>query len=280
MASHTTLTRLDPDLPMCWEDADTVRIGFERARACVRHPSAATQRLLGMLSVGIASSSMSRAVQAAGATAAEARSLLRDLEPALLRVPQAPALSSDVVVGTPQIALFDDGREVPGLRHAIESCGDWHLNTSLAPELSDLIFHVERYLEPLDFAQRWQAARTPHLLIRYSDRGVHVGPLVDCSPRARKAGPCHSCLSLAHVAQDKQAPALAAQLYGRRPQSESTDAAEMTVAIAALIVRQWRSSDPRAQVTRYVIPMKQGRVSDLPSAETVAPHAECGCQGL
>lgn len=275
-----TITRINPDLPVCWEDADTLRVGFERAEARVHAPSAGAQRLLSMLCIGVTSTSISRTARTLGTSPAETRRLLHALKPTL----QEETIS----VGAPSLerpprlraALFDNGIEVPGLREALGAGSEWTLGAPVPPEMSDLVFHVERYLEPLEFAQRWQGARVPHVIVRYSDRAVHVGPLIDCAAEKSASWPCHSCLSLRHVEDDARVPALAAQLCGKRPQSESADSAEMTVALIALLVRQWLRHDSTAHITRYIVPMTHGRISGLATTETVAAHPDCGCQGL
>lgn len=272
----TLITRIDPDLPLCWEDADTVRIGFERAQARVRRPSAGAQRLIGTLCSGVPSDGIAHEARRVGATPEETRQVLDALEPALLReeasrgVPRRPAPRRPL-----RAALSDDGRDAPGLRRALGGSGLFALDTAISAESSELVFHVERYLEPLERAQRWLAAGVPHLLIRYTDRCVQIGPLITGS-----RGPCHSCLSLAIVAGDAAVPALAAQLYGKSPQSETSAVAEMAAAFALRFVRQWLAGDVAAHRTRTAISVSRGRISGDPRTETVTPHPGCGCQGL
>lgn len=275
-----TITRIDPDLPMCWENADTLRIGFERAEARIHSPSAGAQRLLSMLCIGISTTNIARSARSVGSSTDETRKLLRALGPTLQEIPHtAPPRPRD---RPPKLraTVFDNGVDVPGLRKTLGACEEWTLGTPLPAERCDLIFHVERYLEPLEFTQRWQAAGVPHLLIRFTDRAVHIGPLIDCAPEAVATGPCHSCLSLTEVDRDTGVPALAAQLFGKRPQSETTAASEMIAAFAAMIVRQWLDQDLAAHVTRYSLPMAQGRICGLPEVRTVATHPDCGCQGI
>ncbi|UOR00325.1 hypothetical protein MUN77_09045 [Leucobacter allii] len=314
-------TRLHPDLPVCWEDPDTLRIGFERALARVRFPSAGAQRFIGLLAEGIEEDRLPGAARRAGITMREAHALLADLGPALIveRVParagtgvrvggrsgvrgsaaadataaasaSASASASGTVAsggsaagtvasgqatraGMPRlrVALCDDGRDVPGLRDALLASDLCRLDLARG-ETPELVLYVERYLEPLERAQRWLMAGLPQLLLRFTDGGVHVGPLI--SPAG---APCHTCLALALVAADPAAPALAAQLSGRRPRSETAAVAQLAAACAAVFVRRWRAEDPGVHVTGVRVPVDDGLPSGLPEARTVEPHPECAC---
>ena len=78
---------IDPALPLCWEDPETLRLGFDRAEARISRPSAGTQRLLGVLQRGLPLSQLARASLLVGATAAERRSLIELVAPVLITRP-------------------------------------------------------------------------------------------------------------------------------------------------------------------------------------------------
>ncbi|MGK0714532.1 hypothetical protein ACR5KS_00440 [Leucobacter sp. W1153] len=78
---------IDPALPLCWEDPETLRLGFDRAEARIVAPSAATQRLLGVLQRGLPLSELPRASLRVGATAAERRALIELVAPVLVTRP-------------------------------------------------------------------------------------------------------------------------------------------------------------------------------------------------
>ncbi len=44
---------LDPTFPLCWEDTETLRIGFDRAEVRLRAPSPAAQRFVDKLRTGL-----------------------------------------------------------------------------------------------------------------------------------------------------------------------------------------------------------------------------------
>ncbi|PRI10872.1 hypothetical protein [Leucobacter massiliensis] len=264
MSAH--LTRIDPDLPLCWEDPYTLRVGFERAHTRLVDPTAREQRLLARLLRGIERPRLGEAVRALGVSRGDAQRLFQQLREVLVSEPppRPRPLSRRL-----NAVLSDDGREVPGLRDALLGTGLCGLDGHAPHELA---IHVERFLEPLGRAQRWLIAGVPHLLVRFTDGAVHVGPLV--GPRG---SPCHSCVTLALLRRDPAYPVLASQLAGRTPSSESGAAAHMVAAFAGQLLRAWQAGDDTAHIIRYVIPVRRGLVSGAPLVDVVAPHQECAC---
>ena len=264
-------TRIDPDLPLCWESTETVRIGFEVAVARVRAPSAAAQRLMGLLSTGVRTADLKCEALRVGATPAELSRLLSDLAPALVTERRSPrplrSASSSVC-----LAVSDDGRSVSGLRDVLSRLAGIHVIADNRPERADLVVHVERFLEPLERAQRWLMLSLPHLVIRFSDRTVHVGPIVSAA-----GAPCHSCASLSMVASDPALPVLATQLHGKIPRSECRPATELATVFAARLIDEWREGSPSAHHTRWEIPIVNRMLAGPPAIRPVRPFPECGC---
>lgn len=264
---------------MAWEDVDTLRFGFDRVEAQLRRPSAAIQRLLTSLRAGIEETQMPLEARRAGVTAQQATVVLAELEQVLdsEREP-SPRLTPQVRL---QVLLCDDGREVVGLREALlatnlclfESNGSG--NDAQAGEPKRLVILVERYLEPLERAQKWLLEEQPQLSIRFSDRSISVGPLI-----GPEGNPCHTCGILGLLSQDAALPMLASQLYGHTPASETEAGSHMAVAWAAVLIRKWLAQDPTAHTTQIVIPVIDGRVSGAVSIDRVWPHPECACSAF
>lgn len=263
--------RLDPDLPICWEDPDTLRLGFDRAVVRLRRPSAGVQRLLGRLITGEDLSRPGILALSVGAPVAEVAAALRALAPALVAAP--PPRPADAPAEPPPRPLrafvSDDGRPVPALVAGLTASG---LCVPAPHErATDLVVHVERFLEPLARAQRWLVAGIPHLVVRFTDRAVEVGPLI------RAGAPCAACLALARVDADPAAPALAAQLVGVPPRSETDAAAALAAVYAAGCIGDWRAGLARASTDVVALSVSGGRPDGSAVRRTVAPHPECAC---
>lgn len=272
----TPITRIDPDFPLCWENSETVRIGFEYAGARIRKPPAGVQRFLGALCTGIPTPQLAAEARRCGVTPQQYAELMSSLQPVLQVEPQRLRGRTAPPAPPPplRIVIADEGRPAPGLRETLGALEPCIVDANVRAETSDLIVHVERYLEPLERAQRWRALGIPHLLIRFSDRAVHVGPVVETA-----GAPCHSCVSLGLVARDAALPLLAMQLHEKVPHSETPVAGEFAAVYAALLIREWRDGARSARTTRWVIPIVHGKPHGPTSSEAVPPHPGCSCRG-
>ncbi|MEJ6490063.1 hypothetical protein PQI23_10040 [Leucobacter sp. USCH14] len=266
------LTRLDPAFPICWEDPDTLRVGFERPIARVVDPTAGMQRFVGALRRGVDAERLLHEARRVGATLTEARETFAQLRPALLAATTAgPPGETSMLTAT----ICDGGRPVPALMHALRTTGHCRFigeGATDGPAEIDLVVYVERYWEPLERAQRWLIDGLPHLLIRFTDGAVHVGPIV-----ARHGRPCHTCVSLVRIQQDGATAALAAQLAGATVASERPETAVLAAAHAARFISAWRAGDPDAHRTRIVLPDSPALAVEAPRVELVEPHEECCC---
>ena len=269
--------QLDPNLPLCWEDSETLRVGFEDARARLHDPSPGAQRLLYALLRGIDPDRVAESARAVGISPREAERIISTLGPALTTrdAPPTPGPARRrAATANPglSIAVCDAGREVPGLIAAIAGTGLCRLDPEHQLQPPELIVYVERFMEPLERAQRWLMAGVPQLLMRFTDTAVHVGPVV-----APPGAPCHACVALALMARDPAYPVLAAQLTTVTPRSETAAAAGVAAGFAGALIRDWLDGVAHARGARIVIPTAHGRVAAPPRFETVEPHPECAC---
>lgn len=259
--------RLDPALPVCWEDPHTLRIGFDRAAVRLTDPTPAVQRLLGLLRAGIRPDAVVEATRRAGATPQQGRALLARLSP-VLRV-----TGDDTEAPPPRVHVSAPTGTAEPFRLAVERAG-WEeiVPAPLAAEAADLVVLVERYIEPPARAHRWLMLGVPHLRVRLSDRSVRVGPLVP-----RDGSPCLSCADLHAAEADPALPALAAQLSGRVPASETPAVGEVAAASALALIRRWRAGVPGTERHELRFPVEHGLVSGLPRARRVRAHPGCLC---
>lgn len=167
-------------------------------------------------------------------------------------------------------AIRDDGRAIRGLREQLSHAWMCTFPEGTAPP--ELGIHIIRYLEPLTRVQHWLSGGVPHLIIRFTDDEVRVGPLV-----AERGAPCHSCEALHLVDANPALPVLAARAYGRLPLSETDEVGIVAGAAAAVFVQHWRSGSQHVHTQQLAIPVSDGIVSGLPTLHEVAPHPDCAC---
>ncbi|MCB1274405.1 MAG: hypothetical protein KDB25_08465, partial [Leucobacter sp.] len=232
-----TITRIDPELPLCWEDESTLRFGFDEARLRISRPSVVTQRLIGALQGGVRSDRVGATLERIGATRRCWNETVELLEPILHRLPAGAAASAGSAVrAVPDVpergdsAAFAVGIEAPAGAHAVaEVFGRACIRAGFAITRTDpcLTISIERFVAPLERPVRPASWGAPRLLIRFADRSIGIGPLLSAAD-----DPCPSCIVLADVDADPALPAIAAQLIGVTPASETGAGAEAAAALA------------------------------------------------
>lgn len=275
------LTAIDPELPVCWENPHTIRIGFDRSHAQIAHPSPAVQRLIHDLRRGILCEHIADAARNTGVTEDELQRLLEALTPVLVQTrnettgPENTGVHVDS--GRAQrrltIRLHDDGRPLRALQEVLRT-SRFDLAPTRTGHSPDLAVYVERFLEPLERAERLLAAGIPHLLIRFSDQSARVGPIV-----VAPGHPCHGCISLTEVDADPALPALAAQLVHETPGSETPLAVELVSALVVHTIHRWQMGDPGVHCEQFRLQVRGGLVVESPERVTVRTHPRCGCGG-
>ncbi|GAA2838720.1 hypothetical protein FB468_1040 [Leucobacter komagatae] len=308
MPSTLPLTQIAPDHPVVWENETTIRVGFDRALARVAASSPASQVVIAKLIRGA-----TKAELAESGTRVVDR-VLADLSPVLRytavaqggarqrlaegvgaqhsgsagftpaaelraspKLPAPPALQGAAgtrvrTAGVPTLTarLSDDGREVPGLRAALEGPGACDLRRTTAQP--DLVIEVHRFLEPLGRTARWLRAGIPHLMLRFTDDAARIGPLV-----APDGAPCHGCEGLHLTDADPALPAIASQLYGTVPSSETPEVAQLTAAVAVYFLSAWRRRERWVHDRQLELPVAGGTLSAFPKLTRIRTHTECGC---
>lgn len=274
-----TLTRIDPALPICWEDQQTLRFGFDRVEASLPSPSPAAQRLVAELVTGVRSDRLSGTLRRIGASR-EDWSRVTDVLAAILVVSRvSPPSAPNGRAKPPPARALRVGVIAPGrggaaaapLLDAFARAGFEAEPFSPAAPGCELVVAVERFLEPHG-PERLEAAGLPQLAVRFGDRALSVGPLVP-----GEGGPCLSCATLHDVDRDPALPALAAQLLGEIPAAETVAGIEAAAGLAVLMVRHWRAGSEMPARTRLRVPVREGLPSPEVLSERVEPHPECGC---
>ncbi len=322
MAPQISLTQIDPDLPVVWEDPTTIRVGFDRALARLPAEEPGAQAVVARLIRGASDTELARSdsqvvehalsslthvlvhrtapagtvaaeetgdssAAASAASSAALQPAPRNPAPATIRRAAAKRRWGDRHVQAPQFGgasavmpesarrpptarLFDDGIDVPWLRETLGSSSECVLRREAKPP--DLAVQVLRFLEPLGRTARWLRAGVPQLIIRFSDGAARVGPLV-----TPDGAPCHGCEMLHLTDADPALPAVASQLYGARPSSETGEVSQVAATAAVHFVRAWRRGEPWVHDRQLELPVAHGKLQAFPRLRQLRTHPECGC---
>jgi len=195
----TTLTRIDPEHPMLWRDADTVQFGLEGG-LLIDAGEPWIEPLIQALRTGIRRSAFDVVAHGVGAPREAARRLLETLEPILVTdLPTPPPVwieSVDIddsrVEARMEIALHDEGFSTAPRGTAstvgivlVQGAASAH---RLAGYLHDDLVHLPVAFEP---------------------GGVVIGPLI-----VPGRSPCLACRDAHERDRDPAWPAMHAQLIG------------------------------------------------------------------
>lgn len=273
------------EFPVCWEDPETLRIGFDRAEFRLHHPTAGAQRLLSSLHRRTPAQ-FARAAREAGLTHDERETLSALLAPAeTVALPGHGARPCES--RSPRVGVLGEGETARIMCAVFSSMGcealplprglaseteDWFVDDRRAP---DLVIIAERFLQPLIPITRYASARVPHLIVRFTDRSIRIGPLIDSTP-----GPCAQCVVCADLDTDPALHVLAAQLDGSRPATETATAAAVAGAFAATQVQRWWAGDAETRSTRLLLRVKHGVPHAVADSEVLVPHPRCACRAL
>jgi bacteriocin biosynthesis cyclodehydratase domain-containing protein len=266
---------LDPTLPVLWRTPTTVQIGLDRPPVVLTGVSAADERMLWALRLGISRSGLSMIAASAGGTDDDVASLLDAVSDALLAGPRPAARR----VG--RVVLEGDGPCPDALAPAITTAGHVLVQRRTAagddaapaePE-ADLAVVVARYAVRPAVYGYWARRDVPLLAVVFSDRSVQVGPLA-----MPDVGPCLHCIDRHRTDADSAWPALASQLAGRPTPTESMPLVMLEVsALLGRAVDDWLAEGRTSLAGRALL--LDGRTGRL-SRRAWDPHPECGCRAL
>lgn len=263
---------LNPVFPLCWENMETLRIGFDRAEVRLHTPSPAAQRFVDQLRAGIHPRDLESVAKRSGLPSDERELLMHQLKPVLL---QACDNTSEPLEEDHQAALFavfGEGSFARRVRRRFELAG-----LALATEAAspDFVVLVEQFVGTTTRAQSLLSNDVPHLLLRATDRHLVLGPLV--LPGGR---PCLTCLELHSLEKEPSLHVLAAQLANEIPAAATTHGIELLSESAIAVARQWQHGCTDFVGVRLIFSVVCGVPVPLPEREDLSPHPDCGCVSL
>jgi len=272
--AQVTDLHLDPSFPMCWEDPRTLRFGFDRAEARITDPPPAMQRVLARLRTGVRTPHLPQFLRSIGADEETWKNVTHTLA-GVLRHRASTQRRTAAIKPALRIGVIGAPEASAGVEIALRQAG--HAARRFDPHLSgwDLVIVIERFLELPVIPGAREATGIPQLLIRFSDQSVRVGPIVEAL-----GAPCLTCIALHDVDDEPALPALAAQLLGSRPASETEAIVRASSALALSLIEHWnfgREEPSGPHRKRWRLTVREGLADIAPVPETVTAHPDCGC---
>jgi bacteriocin biosynthesis cyclodehydratase domain-containing protein len=257
--------RLDPRYPLVWRSPDTIQVGIDHPVVVLAGVTAALENVVAALRGGVPWAGALMLGRRRGASDADVAALLSALRPALEDT-SVPAAAET----TPATVCLDGiGPTADRIRALLGDLGFRAPAPGTDPDLAVLVGHF--VLEP-ERHGRWLRRDIPHLPVVFSDREVHVGPLVEPG-----AGPCLYCLELAHADSDRAWPAMATQLLLREAPTETVRIGiDVASRVAGLVHDRLRSGRSEFTATSLAIDAATGEVRPREHR----PHERCGCRSL
>lgn len=263
---------LDPAFPICWENLDTLRVGFDRAAVRLPAPSPAAQRFLAALRTGVEQEELTSLAKRAGLSAREQRVLMRRLDPVLVRG-SAHATSPDLTtLPAMTLAVFGRGVFAHGIRERL-ALAEYPLVS--AGERPGFAVLVEEFLHGTALAQSLLADGVPHIPIRVTDQHLFLGPAV-----LPGGAPCLSCVELHQLDVEPALHVLGAQLANETPAAATAACTELASASVLAMLRRWQHGSTELARIRLSYPVVRGLPSPIPAVERIPPHTSCGCGAL
>lgn len=263
---------LDPALPLCWENTETLRVGFDRAEVRLHSPTPAAQRFIDKLRSGLYSRELTTVAGKSGLLAEEQALLMLQLAPVLVRMPEEASSEHESAPSTATFAVLGDGAFARGVRERVAQAGLLLTQEGAAPGFAIL---VEQFLGTTDRAQVLLSSDIAHLPLRVTDRHLFLGPLV-----LPGGMPCLTCLELHGLDSEPSMHVLAAQLAGELPAAATPQSVELVSSSAIAVARRWQQGVNDLVGARLRYSVHRGLPSAIPSLEKISSHPDCGCVSL
>lgn len=220
--SPTTLTRLDPALPLLWRDDHTLQIGVDRG-VRIEVDAAWVELLVSRMRTGFQRRAFDVLAHGLGAPRREARALLARLEAILVDDPPPPPA---VWIESVNIT---DGRTEYRLREALDDEGI-RAGDRGAPGQVGVIL-LQGAASALQLAP-YLRDDLPHLPVAFEPGRVTAGPLV-----VPGSSPCLACRDAHERDRDPAWPRLHAQLIARAGAPISAAQVAEAAVLAASVLR-------------------------------------------
>lgn len=263
MQLYTTY-RLRNDALLVWSDERTLQLGVDAPILTIQHPSPTKQRMLTALVKGATTIDLAHIASPEQPDIPAAISLIERLKPALESNTRSPDTPGGVLIldSLNAHASLASHFSLLGVSVSVGSPG-------FPRATKHNVVSVERFFHDTYAQQYWLSNGTPLLPVRYSDRSVHIGPMLS------EEGPCGNCLN-SHLADEHPNwRRVASQLIGRFAPTETPALAGIITALALRTLREYHASTAPHQSVQYVVHSHGSQPLRVNAITTIEQHPEC-----
>lgn len=261
----TELLMIPSHLAIAWENLDTLRIGFDESRLRLHNPTPSVQRFVERLREGIRRDKLTLVAGHCGLQSHEIDGVLEQLDAVLHMSDHHPGLCAEA---STVIGVLEEAHRSPSGLLAMMS----DLGHPIAHNVShaDVVLVVERFRRPAEHAHELLQSDIPHLVVRFSDQSVSIGPLV-----TGQHSPCLACIELTEQQNHPEMAILAAQMVMRTPATEHPKALSF---VAATLAAMLSAGIPNHLAGRRIVFTANGAgIDPIASVEQFDAHEECNC---
>lgn len=263
---------LNPDFPLCWEEPETLRFGFDRVVARLREPSPGIQHLLARLRDGVSRSDLSLLAVQYDISAEQLEQLLEKLAPVILTKQRTTQESRPPAVPADSLVVLGPESTAEHFRARGSLLGFRAPQPNVTPDFAIL---VEHFWGATARSHALLREQVPHLCIRFTDRAFFIGPIL------LVAGPlCHNCIELQALAVDPQLRLVAAQLAATQPAALTKASINYATLLAFTAIQRWQHGSNELLSQRLRVPVRNGLPSLRPKLERLTAHEQCACVEL
>ena len=263
---------LNASIPLCWEEPETLRFGFDRAELRLPDPAPNVQHLLRRLKQGMLEDDLASYAASIELSADELRQLLRALEPVLLRETSQKLPSTSEHNALPGLAILGEGPAAEHLRALRIRSGFQPPRTGVPAEFAIL---VSQFWGATGRSSALLSEHIPHLSLRFTDRAFYVGPIL--LPEGEL---CQHCIELHEQEREPQLRLIAAQLADQAPAAASRIAVPLASAICVAALHHWRQGSTQLLRSRLRFRVRHGIPDPSPRQEELQAHPDCSCNEL
>lgn len=281
---------LNPEIPLSWEEPETIRFGFDRVLARLVAPSPGIQHVLVRLRDGVTPEELPFLAKGFGVSNEQLDELMSTLGPVLRTTKPVPRAFDQASRATAAVPPRENETKaaanpphasehtliVVGRNEAAERFREHCTSSGFRPpqpgNRPGVAILVDHFWGATAHSQSLLRDQIPHLIVRFTDRAFFVGPIL--IPNGEL---CQNCIELHALATDPQLRLVAAQLATHTPTALSNVSLSYASVMAFTALQNWQRGSTELLEHRLRVPVRKGLPSLRPKREALSAHEKCAC---